>query len=76
MSEPMLSEANQAARELREQLKAPPWALNVTAWVQGGRTSLMVWVDPKFAGKVKIPSSFHKFRVGWRRKMPIKAQSE
>jgi hypothetical protein len=69
-------DANEAARALRQSLAAPTWALRVSAWVQNGKTSLMVWVDPRFAGKVKVPDQFHEFRVDIRRKMPIKAQSD
>jgi hypothetical protein len=71
-----LSDANQAARELREELNAPRWAINVTAWVKDGKTSLMVWVDPKFAGKIEIPQKYHRFKVDTRRKLPIKAESK
>jgi hypothetical protein len=68
-----LSTANQAAKELRGQLHAPSWAVMVTAWVRDGKTSLMVWVDPKFAGKIQIPQRFQHFKVETRRKLPIKA---
>ena len=73
MSEPSLSEANRAARELRQSLSAPDWALSVMAWSQQGKISLMVRIDPRAAGTVKIPEYFQGFRVDIRSKSPIRA---
>lgn len=73
MSEPTLSEANRAARELRQSLDAPDWALSVMAWMERGKISLMVRIDPKMAGHVKIPEYFQGFKVDIRSKSPIRA---
>jgi hypothetical protein len=74
MSEPTLADANRAARDLRASLGAPAWALSVMAWSQGGKISLMVRIDPRYAGQVKIPDYFQGFRVDIRSKTAIRAQ--
>jgi hypothetical protein len=55
-------DANEAARELRRTLQAPSSALSVSVWQQEGKTSLMVWIDPRYAGQVKIPNDFEGYR--------------
>lgn len=75
MSESATMNASQAARELQEELHAPAWALAVSAWMQDGKTCLMVRIDPRYVGQVKIPDRFHEFPVQIRRKTQIKAQT-
>jgi hypothetical protein len=73
MSNPSLSDANRAARRLSESLKAPRDVLSVMAWMQSGKITLMVMVDPRYAGHFKIPDYFEGFRVDIRSKKPIRA---
>jgi hypothetical protein len=73
MSEPSLSAANRAARKLSASLKAPRGALSVMAWMQSGKISLVVMVDPRYAGQLDIPDYFEGFRVDIRSKKPIRA---
>lgn len=73
MSEPTLADANQAARELRATLSAPTSALNVLAWMERGTVSLMVQIDPRLTGQIKIPEYFRGFKVNIRSKTSIRA---
>jgi hypothetical protein len=73
MSDPSLKNAQEAARLLRETLALPASAATVSAWVQDGKTCLMVRVDPRYAGHVAVPPRFQSFKVEVRRKLPIKA---
>jgi hypothetical protein len=66
--------ANKAARTLREHLGLPRSVATVSAWVQDGKTLLMVRIEPRWAGQVKIPASFEGYRVEIKRKLPIRAQ--
>lgn len=75
MSKPSLSDANRAARSLRASLKAPREALSVVAWMQGGKITLMVMIDPRYAGSIQIPDYYEGFKVDIRRKTPIRASN-
>jgi hypothetical protein len=66
--------ANKAARSLRDALDLPRSVATVSAWMEGGKTVLMVRIEPKWAGRVKIPDSFEGYRVEIKRKLPIRAQ--
>ncbi len=76
MPDQSLREAQEAARQLRETLALPSSAATVSAWVENGKTCLMVRLDPRYAGQVHIPQRFQSFKVEIRRRLPIKAQSD
>jgi hypothetical protein len=63
-----------AARELRQQIKAPQWALSVAAIRDKGEAVLVVRIDPRYRLAVSIPQKFGGFpvKVMWR--TPIRAQ--
>jgi hypothetical protein len=64
---------NEAARELRNKLDAPHWALSVAAVRENGQDALLVRVDPNYHRPLDVPKTFHQYvvRIEWRR--PIHA---
>ena len=76
MPDQALMQAQEAAKELRKTLALPVSAASVSAWVQDGKTCLMVRMDPQYAGQVTVPQRFQSYKVEVRRKLPIKAQTD
>ena len=75
MSVQTLADANKAARALQDQIGAPRSVLTVLPWKEHGKITLMVMVDPRYAGHFKIPDYFEGFRVDIRSKKPIHASN-
>ena len=76
MPDESLRDVQEAARQLRESLALPRSVATVSAWVENGKTYLMVRMDPRYAGRVSIPPRFRSYRVEVQRKLPIKAQAD
>lgn len=62
-----------AARQLKEKLHAPLWALSVAVWTENNQTTLRVRIDPKYNLTVEPPREFQGFRVTTERRAPGKA---
>jgi hypothetical protein len=66
--------ASEAARELRESLKAPLWALSVAAVRENGTDILVIRVDPTYRHPLDYPNRFRGFDVTMTWRTPIRAR--